>query len=148
MIKHLLYTVLFVFVLACSAFTQEFEYGRPAELKGLTDIYIDVGSDLESYDRIRGEIEKAKLRVKFLDTADGADLVIAFKSDRQLVRVGNATHRKRTGQGWVAIPSANSERLRILISFDEMQDKIGEKKPAVRFAREFVKAYKTANELE
>lgn len=147
MIKHFS-VVLFVLVFACSAAAQEFEYGRPAELKGLTDIYIDVGSDLESYDRIRTEIEKAKLPVKFLDDADGADLVIAFQSNRVLVPVGRATHRKRTGQGWVAIPSSNGERLRVLLSFNEMQDKLGEKKPAVRFAREFVKAYKTANGLK
>lgn len=147
MIKYLV-VVLFVFVFACSAVAQEFEYGRPAELKGLTDIYIDVGSNLESYEYIRKEIEQAKLPVKFLDTADGADLVIAFKSDRQLVQIGKATHRKRTGQGWVAIPSGDGERLRVLMSFNEMQDKLGEKKPAVRFAREFVKEYKRANDLK
>lgn len=71
-----------------------------------------------------------------------------FRSGRNKVQIGNATHNLMTGKGVVAKKSLDGKKLRVLMSFESTKDKAGEKKPAAKFAKEFIKEYKKANELK
>jgi hypothetical protein len=146
--KRFIYAILMIVGLAAVTSAQDFEYGSPSELKDLTAVYIDTGPDLESYNRIKDVITEAKLDLKFVTTVDASDFVIMFRGDSRLVQVGHATKEQATGKGFVAIPSADGKRARILMNFQSTQNRFKEKKPATKLAKDFVKAYKLANGLK
>ena len=124
---------------------QDFEYGNPSELKGLKRAFIDVGPDVKNFNRIKDEIDGAKLPgFEIVSDVDVSDFVILFRGDKGVEITGDNSYRRDTGKGYVGIRSRDI----VLISFDEMQDKLFEKKPAIKFTREFIKAYKKANGLK
>ncbi|MEQ1762850.1 MAG: hypothetical protein ABL984_06890 [Pyrinomonadaceae bacterium] len=142
-------TILALLIFASAIAAQDFEYGTTAELKGLTKVHIDVGPDVDNFERIKKVIEKAKLDdLTIVANRDDADFAIFFRGAREQVLVGRATHLKAVGKGYVVMPSVDGKRGRILMNFESMQDKIGEDKPATRLAKDFVKAYKKANDIK
>lgn len=154
--------ILLTFILltfSFSGFAQEYEYGKPAELKDLKKVFIDTGTDLKSREGIIKEIEKAMLGIEFVDEAKIADVILAFRGETNEVEtggnsqiIGNSvitnTNRVRlaAGQGLVLIYGKN--KMRLLISAENSQQSKLEKKPSTKFAKEFVKQYKIANGLK
>jgi len=140
---------LVVILLPALGHAQNFEYGKPAELKGLTRAYIDVGVDIKSFEEIKKIIQNAKLsQLTIVDSIKESDFVLMFRGGKEAVLVDGDSDLQKSGKGVVAIPSASGDRLRILISFESLQNRIGEAKPSTKFAKEFVKAYKEANRLK
>jgi hypothetical protein len=140
----------------------EFEKGKPAELKGLTKLFVNAGTDLESRDLIIKEIEKAGLPGLMFVARPEAEVVMRFGgSEREVIEnmmttpvVGTdwtmTTVDRQTiksGQGLVFIAGKDRKRARIVINFGSVQDAAFEKRPPIKFARAFVKAYKEANGL-
>jgi len=138
---------------------KDFEYGKQAELKGLTKIFVDTGTDLKNRERITGEIEKAKLPdVEMTESADAAQIILLFRGETEEVVTGATTNTYGTtmvnranlanGSGIVFIEGKNKNKPRLILSISNSQQTKLEKKPSVKFAKEFVKAYKEANNLK
>jgi hypothetical protein len=152
--KILMNSFLLLLLLAPFALSQDFEYGTPIELKGKSTVYLNTYGDVENYGRIKGLIEKAKIGVKFVSEDDNPEVILPFRSGSKeqingALASGNAVMIAReqvsTGHGYIAVPSPRTTKLRILIDFESVRDKWGEKKPGTKFANQFVAAYKSAN---
>lgn len=155
---------LFILSLAAGIQAQNFERGKSAEFKGLTKLYINVGADVERRSLIVDEIEKAKIPgLTVVDSREQAEMVMRYggrEMDAGLDITTNevvgtewtiTTVERRTvrsGQGLVFIASKDGKRPRIVMTFRSVQDEAFEKRPAIIFAREFIKAYKAANGLK
>lgn len=123
-----------------TAQASDYEYGSPAELKGLTKYTVYVGPEVEINNQISSEIEKAKVPgLVRVDDPEKAEIVLVFAATSQ--------GHQRFGKGYVAKNIGSRDRTRVLISFEELRNVPFEKKPAVKFAREFVKQYRKANGL-
>jgi hypothetical protein len=144
----------------CLSVSAQTEYGKPSELKDLKKVFVDTSGDLKNRERIIKEIEKAKLPVELLDSAEGAEIILNFGSESETRMTGVNTgdngmggvrstpvYRKiPTGTGQVYVVRDN--KLRIVHSFEDEQTTGWERKPATNFGREFVKAYKRANGIK
>lgn len=143
-----------------TAAAQSFEYGKPSELKGLKKVFVDTGGDMKNRDRILNEIQKANLGVELLDSADSAEIILNFQGgkEKQMSGVNSTTdtlgntrstpsYRKITvGAGQVFV--VRGDKLRVVLSFDDEEKTVFEKKPATNFGKTFVEAYKKANDLK
>ncbi len=138
----------FILLISSVCFAQNIEYGKPEELKGIKKIFIDTEANMKSREAIIKEIEKAKLDIEILDSADGTEVVLLFFAGTDDIVTGNngnvATVKRKAGTGFVFIPKG--ERQRVLLSFDDVKKSVFEKKPETNFAKAFIKAYKKANE--
>lgn len=137
---------IFFFAFSISAQTNDYEYGKPAEFKGLTSIYINTGTDVESREIIVKEIEKADVPLKIVDDLKDAEIFLMYQGGMKDVQYKATTDQRSTGKGFVAIKGKTPDRLRLLLSFEDTKNTYLEKKPAIKFAREFVKVYKKAND--
>jgi hypothetical protein len=134
---------------------QDFDYGRPTDLKGIKKVFIDTGSDLKNHERIVKSLEDAKLNLEILDSPEGAEVFLVFNagSEQRIVGILNSAggvlnQRKfRTGQGMVYLPQSNG-RPRVVLSFEDTQNSGWERKPVTNFSREFIKLYKKANSIK
>lgn len=132
-------------------------YGRPSDLKGLKKVFVDAGGDLKNRERVMKEIEKAKLDLTLLDSAEGAEIILNFGGGSES-RVGQVVtspsgtvstplYRKiPTGQGVAYV--VKGDKLAVVMSFEDEQTTGWERKPATNFGRDFVKLYKKANGLK
>lgn len=149
---------------AAALHAQNFERGKSAELKGLTKLYINAGADVERRNLIVNEIEKAGIPgLIIVDSREKAEIVMRF-GGRETVALQDITTNEivgtdwtittverrtvRSGQGLVFIAGRDAKRPRIVITFQGVQDDAFEKRPAIMFAKKFVKAYKEANGLK
>lgn len=152
--------LLVIAAVVTTANAQSLEYGKPSELKGLKRVFVDTGGDMKNRERIQNEIQKANLGVELLDSADGAEVIISFQGgkEKQMSGVNSTTdsygntrstpsYRKITvGAGQVFV--VRGDKLRVVLSFDDEEKTVFEKKPATNFGKTFVKAYKKANDLK
>src|ERR1700755_545112 len=114
------------------------EYGTPAELKGLTRVFVSTGSDLKLRGEILRELEKKKaseMGVKVVDRYDDAEIVLALGTDYD----GNFTKAR----GYVSRPVPGGSRL--LMDFSSSRALKWGKSNAGRFVERFLKEYKKAN---
>lgn len=142
-------------VLTFVAHAQDFEYGKPVELKGLTKIFVDTGANLDDRERIIKELEKAKLGIELLDSSDDAEIILLFRgrTDEKVTGAVNTQHATviqtdelASGSGIVFIKGANKPR--IILSVSNSQQSRLEKRPVTKFVKAFVKIYKTANGIK
>lgn len=160
--------ILFTFLLftfCFSAFAQDYEYGKPSELKNLKKIFVDTGSDLKNHDLIVKEIERAKIGdLIFLASEKGAEIILMFRDENKssgatatttniggIVTTNVDEDSMETGAGGVFVfPSGfrGDERMRIVMDFKDTRRGKIEKHPATNFGKNFIKQYKTANDLK
>jgi hypothetical protein len=148
------------------AFAQNVEYGSPAELKGVTRIYVDTGAELKARNDIVSHIQKELPSVVVTDSAEDAEVVLVFGSSASTRYIGSHStttinsggdqattssmpqyKRVVRGDGLVVKPGKGG-RPRLLIEFGDARGNVFERKPSTNFAREFIKAYKKANDEE
>ena len=159
---------LLLILLTASIVAQEqtnIEQGRPSELKGLTKIFIFAGADKENRERIENQIKKDLPEIKILDSGESAEVALIFGGGKTTEATGPTAKRPSRvyTEGMTSITSVkrdygvgrvilllNKERksLRLLLQTISTKDIIGEDKPAVRFAKDFIKAYKKANGIK
>jgi hypothetical protein len=141
----------------------DFETGKASELKGLHKLFVNAGTDADSRGQIVKEIEKAKISgLVFVNSREEADIVLRFGGSETEVMEGMTTtpvvgtdwtmttidrQTVQSGQGLVFVAGKDRKRARIVINFGSVQDGAFEKRPPIKFARAFVKAYKEANGL-
>jgi|GEM_PF-4330916 len=155
--KQILIAIVFVALTVLSANAQDqqarMEYEKTTELKGLTKIFVDTNGDTDSRNRIIKEFEKAKLtNVVLLDSADNAEIILLFlsgKDRRSTATIVNGTgaagsYGLSTGKGIAFLPK-QPNTMRVILSLDDEKTTWFDKKPAQRFAQEFIKLYKDTN---
>ena len=142
--------ILFLLVILLPAFghAQEYEYGKPSELKGLTKIYVDTNGNVKDRDRIIEDLHKASIGIAIVDEIGEAEIFLQFGGTRVDRLAGGTTISKPAGTGVVAIRGKTPEKLRIIMNFESTQDKFFEKKPTAKFTKGFIEIYKQANELK
>jgi hypothetical protein len=137
------------------------ESGSLYELRKLSRVYVDTGTNLEEQRSITGEVLKYLPELKFVDTAEEADIILAFSASQgtetgthveknvwsgEKIREWNIRVEMEIGDGQV-LRRVNSSLLRSVLKFHDPQHNMLERKPSTNFARAFVKAYKQANGL-
>lgn len=138
-----------IFGLSISGQTSDFEYGKPAELKGLTKVYIDTGADVKNHNKISEAIEKSKISmIQIVDELKDADIILMFRADKEDVLLKGTTNREDTGKGFVAIKGKNPNKMRLLIDFTSRKDSRLEDDPSNKYVKEFLKQYRVANDLK
>lgn len=157
-------TLLLTLMLSTVVFGQDFEYGKPGDLKGLKKVYLDTGADMETRNRIIENLEKAKLGVEILDSPEDAEIVMVFASEKseRLVGINTIYNRSETfgsasttaqrieliaGAGRVFVRSKDGTKARLILSLQNSQQSKLEKRPSTKFANAFIKAYREANNL-
>jgi hypothetical protein len=129
-------------------------HGKPEEMKGLTKVFIDSGTDPKDRERIVKVIESAKLGLTVLDSAEGAEIILNFVGgERQTTDdYYNAVTKIYAplpvtvgfGRGVVYVVRGN--RRRAVLSFqDDGGNHFFPKKLATNFGKKFVKAYRRAH---
>lgn len=146
MIKDAAMKVLLLLLCLCPIHAQDIEYGKPSELKGITKVFIDTNGDIKNRERIIKEIEKAKLNLTLLDSAEGAEIIIEFIGDKRDIYAKGSGRPINVGKGMVFIPKGN--KIRALLSFEGQERKIWDDKPATNLGKMFVKEYKRANGIK
>lgn len=158
--------LLFILILTTSALlvSGQIEYGKPADLKGLTKVFIDTGADMEVRQRIIKQLEKANLGIEVLDTDDDAEIMMIFRDQESDSVTGVSSNTTETewnrqttstiikvpliaGEGRVFIQGA-SGKPRLILSVQNSQQSRLEKRPSTKFTNAFIKAYREANDLK
>ncbi len=134
-----------------------YEYGKVSDLKNLKKVFVDTGSSVKDRENLIKEIENAKLDLEFVGKLDEAEMILSFRGDKIEVvngavvignNVGVAREKQLVGKGMVFLPTNKPDTIRVILNFESQRDKYFEKKPFVKFAREFIKAYREANGLK
>lgn len=89
--KNLFISVGLIFILAGFVAAQDYEYGKPEDLKGLTRLYITTNGDIQNRDRIIKEIDKAKIGITIVDTFEEAQMFMRFNAGSDRVVSGSTT---------------------------------------------------------
>ena len=149
--------------LSLSTYSQKFEYGTNADLKGLTKIFLDTGTDMETRKRIIEVINKAKLPgIEFLGSADEAEIYMTFGGETVETITGATTNTTPNpyvittttnyvkvplinGAGTVFVANKGGSKPKLILSVQNSQQSRLEKRPSTKFANAFIKAYKEAN---
>ncbi len=153
--------------LPASAQVPVVEYGAPAELCGVSTIFVDTGMDARQraliIKDIRSELpglmiasrpEDAEVHLRFTlrDQVIGQNVVYPspHPPDRSgtLVSVGvgiPVSGVTRTEGVGTVVRIVGAGRVRVLSSFRDARGNRFERKPSTNFAREFIKAYKKAH---
>jgi len=149
--------LLFLFSVGTTAQT-EYEYGQPSDMKGLTKIYIDTKGNIKDRETIVKEFEKGKIGVQAVDSKDLAEIIIDFnttESKQAVARTITNTYDPKysvnvvsnvkvvSGEAMVTIKGQTTSNRRVVMNFNG-----GRKDPAAAFAKEFIKAYRTANGIK
>ena len=153
-----LFLILILLLPVSTALCQEYEYGKPEEMNGLTKIFIDTKGDLKDRDRIIEEIEKSGVALKVVDLKSDAELFIDFNTSVSKQAVGRtitntydprfsvnvvSEQKVKIGEGKVTIRGKSSDNPRVVMNFDG-----GKRNPASAFVKEFIKAYQKANKMK
>ena len=126
---------------------------KPEEMRGLTKVFVNSGTDPNDRERIIKEIESAKLGLTILDSAEGAEIILNFVGGERQTTVDyyNAVAKIYAplpitlafGRGVVYV--VRGDRRRAVLSFhDDGGNHFFPKKLATNFGKKFVKAYRRA----
>ena len=116
----------------------QYEYGTPSELHGLKRVMIDTGASANDYNKIKNEIDKAKLDLVIVTEDNRPEILLAFKDQ------GNWS-----GAGLIALPRGDAEHpsLRILYNFERSAHRAFTAN-SVKFAEKFISLYRKANDIK
>lgn len=117
------------------------DYGTPAELRGLTRIFVDAGASNEHRDMIVSEIEKARLGLEVMVAPEQAEVVLRFRGAE--FRRPDFLQALHGGRGEAFL--LRDGRLRAVMVFAGTRTGAWGAKPATKFAAAFVQAYRKAN---
>lgn len=162
-VKTFFFLTLFILLSSASFHAQNFERGKSSELKGLKKLYVNVGTDTERRNLIVNEIKSARIPgLTIVDSREEAEIVLRFGGGETEVLQDITTNpilgtdwtmttvdrrMVRSGRGLIFIAGKDKTRPRIVMRFKSVQDVAFENRPAIKFAKEFVEAYKKANGL-
>ena len=139
-------------------------YGTSSDLRGLTRLFVDTGTDVGARERIIRELRSAGIRLQLVEDARDAQILLEFgasierrvsgwvtntrrdKDERRGESVSTPTEQKiHTGAGTVYV--VHGGRLSIVESFADEKRIFFERDPATNFARAFLRLYRGVNGL-
>ena len=140
-------------------------YGSPSDLKGLTRLFVDTGTDVRARDRIVHELHSPGIAFQLVEDARDAEVLLEFgatierrvggwvtnshhdKEKRRQNSVTTTTEQKiQNGTGTVYV--LRDGHLVIVQSFTDEKRSFLERDPATNFARAFLRSYRVANGLK
>lgn len=140
------------------------QYGVPADLHGLTRLFIDTGTDVRARDRIVRELRGSGVALELVQDSHEAQMLLEFgatvehrvggwvtnarrdKDKHGENSVTTTTDRKiQNGAGTVYV--VREGRLVLVESFADEKGSFLERDPATNFARAFLRLYRGANGL-
>ena len=121
------------------------EYGKPEELKGITVIFVDTGSDLKAHEKIVKEIREKLPSLIIADSAEKAEVILVY-SEHERPRLANGTTIVPiiAGGGRVVRPLGEN-KVRILMDYKGTDKGLFDDAVSLKFAKEFIKVYLKAN---
>ena len=140
-----------VLALPAAAQNPTIEYGHPSELQGVTKVFVDTGTDLESRDRIIKDLQKGAPALTVVSRPEEAEVHLRFYLDDEdnyavIVpargRVGVSSVRRGSG---TVVKLVGGQRVRVLWGHKDSQRTPLERRPSANFGREFVKLYRRYN---
>ena len=161
-VGSMLAVMFFLISLPASAQEPVVEYGAPAELRGVSKIFIDTGMDARQRELIVKEISRELPGLVIASRPEDAEVHLRFTLRDQVIgqNVVYPHPHPPAGSGTsvgVGIPVSGvtwtegvgtvvrvvgAGRVRVLSSFRDARGNRFERKPSTNFAREFIKAYK------
>ena len=146
------------FAATVTAQNQTIEKGGADELKGVEKIFVDVRAEMNVRDRILAEIRKnlraAKRELIIVSKPEESDIHLRFHYEWETVRgegPGGTTVRTTKIPVGTVVKILGKDRVRLLMSYSITPPNFvtgiswDRRKHDVEFAREFAKAYLTAN---
>jgi TonB family protein len=138
------------------------EDGSVTELRGIRKVYVDAGRNEEEQRNIIGEVLKELPDLTVVDTAEEAEVILAFSASERTQNdkfIGKDAFTGETKYSWnirldmevghgQVLRRVSPSRLRSLLKFEDPHANKFERKPSTNFARAFVRAYKQANGLD
>jgi hypothetical protein len=132
---------------------QNYDYGSPAELKGVVWIYVDVHDDPKWRQDIVEHIQEELPLLRLASSVADAEAVVYFTGREYRYYAGSTYHgssstadyrRVMEGRGQILVlPDQGKPRL--VFDSTSAARRIWDKRPSAKFAREFVKVYREAN---
>jgi hypothetical protein len=121
-----------------------FEYGRPAEMRGMTRFFLDTQGDMKRRDQIAQMLRKKLPELVLTERAGDAEATILYTEDltARFVKGTSVNDRSCEVQVFVRL---SPEKVRLLFSYSMKKKNVFQHEPYKNFAEEFVKAYKDAN---
>jgi len=119
---------------APSAAALSFEYGHPAEIKGVHKVFIDVGPEITMWNEMAEFLEREVPGLKVTDHSEDAEAVIAIVPDND----PDITH-------FIVYRPLPEGKARLLFELKATPSHVHSFKPHMRFARMFVDEYRKAN---
>ncbi len=139
-------------------------YGTVSDLRGLTRLFVDTGTDVRARDRIIRELRSSGLGLELVQDPRDAQMLLEFgasvehrvsgwvtntrrdKDRRREESVTTPTEQKiHAGAGTVYV--VRGGRLSIVESFTDQKRIFFERDPATNFARAFLRLYRGVNGL-
>jgi hypothetical protein len=127
------------------------EQGSLGELNGVMKVWVDTNMEVRYRAEIVKEIQKRLPALEIAPKPEDADIHLKFspqsKTETQVWREGIPGPRPDRRAGKV-VKVVGNDRVRLLLEYEEDRYRIkffGKPNPAEEFAREFVKAYLSAN---
>ena len=139
-------------------------YGSVSDLRGLTRLFVDTGTDVRARDRIIRELRSSGVELEVVQDARDAQILLEFgasverrvsgwvtnsrrdKDKRREESVATPTEQKiQAGAGTVYV--VRGGRLSIVESFTDEKRIFFERDPATNFARAFLRIYRGVNGL-
>jgi hypothetical protein len=122
----------------------QFEYGKPAEMHGLTRFFLDTQGNMKRRDQIIELLQKKLPNLKFTESADDAQAVIVYTEEQSIRLVSGTSILDLSCTAQVTAPLAPG-KARLLFSYTMKKKNIFQHDPYKNFVGEFVKAYQEAN---
>jgi hypothetical protein len=140
------------------------QYGSPSDMRGLTRLFVDTGTDVRARERIVRELRGAGVALQLVEDASNAEMLLEFgatvehrtggwvtntqrsKDKRRGTSVTTTTEQKiQNGMGTMYV--VRDGRLIVVQSFADEKRSFLERDPATNFARAFLRLYREANGL-
>jgi len=160
---HLMLCAVIVF---SAAKTQEMDrprYGRPSDLRGLTRLFVDTGTDVRARDRIVRELRGSGIALQLVDDMRDAQMLLEFgvtverrvggwvtntrrDKDKKGEKSTTTTTEQKIENGAGTVSVVRDGRLVLVESFVDEKRIFLERDPATNFARAFLRLYRGANQ--
>jgi hypothetical protein len=140
------------------------QYGTASDMRGLTRVFIDTGTDVRARERIVRELRGADVALQLVQDASDAEMLLEFGATVERRMSGWVTNTQRTkdkrhgtsttttteqkiqnGTGTMYV--VRDGGLIVVQSFADEKRSFLERDPATNFARAFLRLYREANGL-
>jgi hypothetical protein len=119
---------LFVSVACVAGAADDYEYGKPGDLKGLTAYYLDTRTDITTRNEVETKVRAETDRLRLVDKREEAQIIV------------DATGGDSDGGGpsFLVYVAGEDGRPRLIQKFKYTHSKLPRLRPTSRFAQDFV----------